>query len=89
MTISQLIGSPTLLTTEKAKYFYLKQIYEISKANNIDNLLKDLEDLEANKEKIKNNINSINIGEESPFYYALHNFKKKLEDLLENNRKKK
>ena len=78
LTISQLIGSPTLLTTEKAKYFYLKQIYEISKANNIDNLLKDLEDLEANKEKIKNNINSINIGEESPFYYALHNFKKKL-----------
>ncbi len=52
-TISQIIGSSTLLTTEKAKNYYLLQIYEILQANNIDNLLKDLEDFETNKEKIK------------------------------------
>jgi len=54
-TISQLIGSSTLLNSEKAKNFYLMQIYEILQANNIENLLKDLEDFENNKEKIKSN----------------------------------
>ena len=81
-TISQLIGSSTLLTSEKAKNYYLLQIYEILQANNIDNLLKDLEDFETNKKKIKNKIEELikykNINENYTFYYALENFKKKL-----------
>ena len=52
-TVSQLIGSATLLTTEKAKNYYLMQIYEILQANNIDNLLKDLEDFEGKQKKLK------------------------------------
>ena len=80
--ISQLIGSSTLLTSQKAKNYYLLQIYEILQANNIDNLLKDLEDFESNKEKIRTNIEELkkikNIHEEHPFHYALENFKKKL-----------
>jgi len=52
-TISQLIGSATLLTSEKAKNYYLMQIYEILQANNIDNLLKDLEDFDKTKKKLK------------------------------------
>jgi len=52
-TISQLIGSATLLTSEKAKNYYLMQIYEILQANNIDNLLTDLDNFDENKEKIK------------------------------------
>ena len=55
-TISQLIGSATLLTSEKAKNYYLMQIYEILQVNNIDNFLKDLDDFEGNKKKIKKNI---------------------------------
>ena len=52
-TISQLIGSATLLSSEKAKNYYLMQIYEILQVNNIDNFLKDLDDFEGNKNKIK------------------------------------
>ena len=59
LTISQLIGSTTLLTTEKAKNFYLKEIFEIIQANNIDNLLLGLEDFEKNKENIKKNIKEL------------------------------
>ena len=82
LTVSQLIGSPTLLTTEKAKNFYLLQIYEILQENNIGNLLKDLEDFEANKENIKKNIEESskekNINKNHPFYHALQHFKTKL-----------
>ena len=88
LTISQLVGSLTLLTTEKAKYYYLKQIYEILQVNNIGNLLKDLEDFEGNKEKIKKNIEEFEIEfiknkdiddfKKYPFYYALKKFKEKL-----------
>ena len=81
-TISQLIGSATLLTSEKAKNYYLMQIYEILQANNIDNLLKDLENFEANKEKIRKNIKELikikNIKENYAFYYALEHFIDKL-----------
>ena len=81
-TISQLIGSATLLTSEKAKYYYLMQIYEILKVNNIDNYLKDLEDFENNKIKIQENIEEIikekNINKKHTFYYALEHFKEKL-----------
>ena len=81
-TISQLIGSSTLLTAEKAKNYYLLQIYEILQANNIDNLLKDLEDFETNEEKIRNKIEELTkhkkIDENYSFYYALNNFKNKL-----------
>ena len=81
-TISQLIGSATLLTPEKAKNYYLLQIYEILQTNNIENLLKDLEDFEQNKEKIKKNIKELTnfkkIDKEYTFYYALEHFKEKL-----------
>ena len=81
-TISQLIGSATLLTTEKSKNYYLMQIYEILQANNIDNLLKDLEDFETNKDKIKKNIEELTkakkINKDYTFYYALEHFKEKL-----------
>lgn len=52
LSISQLIGSITLLNIEKAKYFYLQQIYEILRMNNIGNLMKDLDNFELNKGKI-------------------------------------
>ena len=81
-TISQLIGSATLLTSEKAKNYYLMQIYEILQANNIDNLLTDLDNFEENKKKIKKKIEEMtkdkNIDKNYTFYYALENFKKKL-----------
>ena len=81
-TISQLIGSTTLLTSEKAKNYYLMQIYEILQVNNIDNFLKDLDDFDGNKEKIKKNIEELtkdkNINENYTFYYALNHFKEKL-----------
>ena len=66
------------------------QIYEILQANNIDNLLKDLEDYEANKEKINDKIKKLmkknNINTNHAFYYALERFKRKL---FENDLKKK
>ena len=81
-TISQLIGSTTLLTSEKAKNYYLMQIYEILQVNNIDNYLKDLENFELNEDKIKQNIkdfmNDKNIDENHTFYYALRHFQEKL-----------
>ena len=80
--ISQLIGSSILLTSEKSKYYYLTQIYEILQINNIDNFLIDLENFEKNKKKIKNNIKNFikqkKIKNDHPFYYALIQFKKKL-----------
>ena len=89
-TISQLIGSATLLTTEKARNYYLMQIYEILQANNIDNLLKDLEDFNKNKEKIKKTINELTrskkIDKNYTFYYALEHFKEKL--FRDENKKK-
>ena len=86
-TISQLIGSSTLLNSEKAKNFYLMQIYEILQANNIENLLKDLEDFENNKEKIKSKIEKLTeekSKEDHTFDYALEQFKKKLFKLEKN-----
>ena len=50
-TNSQLIGSVILLTPEKAKNYYLMEIYEILQLNNIENYLKDLEEFESNKKK--------------------------------------
>ena len=38
------------------------RIYEILQANNIDNLLKDLEDFKTNKNKIKKKYRGINKG---------------------------
>ena len=90
-TISQLIGSSTLLNTEKAKNYYLMQIYEILQANNIENLLKDLEDFENNKEKIKNKIEKLTEEknknkEDHTFDYALEQFKEKLFKLEKNKK---
>lgn len=89
-TISQLIGSATLLTTEKSKNYYLMQIYEILQANNIDNLLKDLENFDKNKEKIKKIIDNMTknkkIDKNYTFYYALEHFKEKL---FRDDKKKK
>ena len=88
-TISQLIGSSTLLNSEKAKNFYLMQIYEILQANNIENLLKDLEDFENNKEKIKSKIEKLTeekSKEDHTFDYALEQFKKKLFKLEKNKK---
>ena len=80
--ISQLIGSSTLLTYEKAKNYYLMQIYEILQANNIENLLQDLEDFEKNKEKINKIIDKLikekNIDKDHTFYYALKHFQNRL-----------
>ena len=96
MTISQLIGSLTILSTEKAKYYYLKQIYEILQANNIGNLLKSIEDFEGNKEEIKKTIEDLtnefvkkqNIDDikKYVFYHALKRFESKL---FEDNNDKK
>ena len=88
-TISQFIGSSTLLNTEKAKNYYLMQIYEILQANNIENLLKDLEDFENNKEKIKKKIKALTEEknknkEDHTFDYALEQFKNKLFKLEKN-----
>ena len=81
-TIHQLIGSATLLTSEKAKNYYLQQIYEILQINNIDNYMKDLDDFDKNKEKIRKNIEEYQkekkIDKNYTFYYALDHFKKKL-----------
>ena len=70
------------MTSEKSKYYYLTQIYEILQINNIDNFLIDLENFEKNKKKIKNNIKNFikqkKIKNDHPFYYALIQFKKKL-----------
>ena len=81
-TISQLIGSATLLSSEKSKNYYLQQIYEILQLNNIDYFLKDLYNFEKNKEQIKKiieeNIKEKKIDEKHTFYYALENFKKEL-----------
>ncbi len=83
-TISQLIGSITLVSYEQSKRYYLKQIYEILQVNNIDYYLKDSDDFEKNKELIKKNIEEFEIKREFdetyPFYYALQRFKKKLFD---------
>ena len=89
-TISQLIGSSTLLTSEKSKNYYLQQIYEILQVNNIENFLKDLDDFDKNKEKItkniEENIKEKKIDKKHTFYYALENFKKKL--FQDDNNKK-
>ena len=89
-TISQLIGSSTLLTSEKSKNYYLQQIYEILQVNNIENFLIDLDDFDKNKEKItkniEENIKEKKIDKKHTFYYALENFKKKL--FQDDNNKK-
>ena len=88
LTISQLIGSPTILSLENEKYYYLNQIYEILQANNIELLLQDLKDFQGNKEKIKKTIEDLKVElirkkrinkiEEYPFNYALEKFQEKL-----------
>ena len=81
-TISQLIGSAILLTSEKAKNYYLMQIYEILQINNADNYMKDLDDFEKNKNKIKKNVEDFikekKIDKNHTFNYALEHFKEKL-----------
>ena len=97
LTISQLIGSPTILTREKEKYYYLTQIYGILQEDNINNLLIDLENFEENYEKIEQQIEKskikfmekkgINDLEEYPFNYALKNFQNKLKEIKCNKKR--
>ena len=66
------------------------QIYEILQANNIDNLLKDLDNFDKNKEKIKKIIDDMTknkkIDKNYTFYYGLKHFKEKL---FRDDKKKK
>ena len=77
-TISQLIGSSILLTSEKAKNYYLMQIYEILQINNIENYLKDLDNFDKKRKKIKANIEEIikdkKIDEKHIFFLCLETF---------------
>ena len=81
-TLAQFIGSTILLSKEESKRYYLKQIYELLQANNIDHLLLDLDNFEKNKDKIKNNINKYTEERKNQsefiFDYALEKFKEKL-----------
>jgi len=96
LTTAQLIGTPILLTTEKAQNYYLRQICEILQVNNLEKILKEFEELNSNKELIKEKItklkedfmknNGITNMENYPFNYALERF---IEKLTQDEKEKK
>ena len=93
INMTQLIGSTIILTKDKAKNYYLKQIYEILQAKDIDNSLLDFE---KNKDKINKKIEELTkefdknqvkkMNEKHPFYYAFSYFKKKLNQNEKNEK---